>query len=89
MFTGSASAATTVGSTCAANTSLASVTAVSLKNPPGYPLPSAIPSSGVITSWTFNLGLEITSGVYQERLKVFAPAGANQFKGRKRRAEEN
>jgi hypothetical protein len=80
MFTGSASAATTVGSTCAANDSLTSVSAVSLKNPVGYPLPSAIPSSGVITSWTFSVGIPITSGLYQEQLKVFAPVGANEFK---------
>ena len=80
MFTGSASAATTVGSSCAANDSLTSVSAVSLRNPVGYPLPSAIPSAGVITSWTFSVGIPITSGLYQEQLKVFAPVGTNEFK---------
>jgi hypothetical protein len=79
-FSGAASAATTVGSSCAANDSLTSVSAVSLKNPPGYPLPSAIPSSGVITSWTFSVGNPITTGLYQEQLKVFAPVGTNEFK---------
>jgi hypothetical protein len=77
---GSASAATTVGSSCAANDSLTSVTAISLKNPPGYPLPSAIPSSGVITSWTFSVGIPINTGVYLEQLKVFAPVGTSEFK---------
>jgi hypothetical protein len=80
-FAGQASAATVVGSNCAANTSsLGGV--VSLKNPPGYPLPSAIPSAGVITSWTFNLGLPIPAEVgASEQLKVFAPTGgSNQLK---------
>jgi hypothetical protein len=80
-FAGQASAATVVGSNCAANTSsLGSV--VSLKNPPGYPVPSAIPSAGVITSWTFSLGLPLPPAVQvSEQLKVFAPTGvANQLK---------
>jgi hypothetical protein len=34
----------------------------------------------VITSWTFTIGLPITSGIYQEKLKVFAPVGTNEFK---------
>jgi hypothetical protein len=80
-FAGQASAATVAGSNCAANTSsLGSV--VSLKNPPGYPLPSAIPSAGVITSWTFNLGLSLPAELgVSEQLKVFAPTGvSNQLK---------
>jgi hypothetical protein len=82
MFTGSASAATVVGSNCAATTSPASVTAISLRNPPGYPLPSAIPSAGVITSWTFSIGAPLPPESRVEgQLKVFAPTGLpDQFK---------
>src|SRR5690348_5328259 len=81
IFGGSASAATTVGNSCAANSTEAGLTIVSLKNPPGFPLPSAIPSAGVITSWTFNLGLPIPpgAGIFQEQLKVFTPVGADQI----------
>jgi hypothetical protein len=78
---GSASAATMVGSNCEAKAALPELTIISLKNSPANPLPSAIPSSGVITSWSFNLGIPIMSlGTYQEQLKVFAPVGPNQFK---------
>ena len=75
MSAGSAAAATVVGSNCLGNESAGDVTTVSLKNPPGYPLPSAIPSAGVITSWTFSLA-EPPSDEHQaiEMLKVFAPA---------------
>jgi hypothetical protein len=82
MFTGSASAATLVGSSCSANEAEVNVGVISLKNPPGYSLPSAIPSMGVITSWTFSLGLPIGTGGVQlnEQLKVFAPTGVpDQF----------
>jgi hypothetical protein len=82
MFTGSAAAATVVGSSCAAEGAEVEVSVVSLKNPVGYPLPSAIPSAGVITSWTFSLGLPIgTPGIQlNEQLKVFAPTGVpDQF----------
>ncbi len=74
----SASAATTVGSNCPATTSVAEATFISLKNPPGYPLPSAIPSAGVITSWTFDIGVPLSFPL-SEQLKVFAPAGPNQY----------
>ncbi len=82
IFSASASAGTVVGSNCSANTSVVNSIVISLKNPAGYPLPSAIPSSGVITSWTFNLAASLPPefGV-SEQLKVFAPTGvANQFK---------
>jgi hypothetical protein len=79
--TGSASASILVGNSCAASSAATSVTIVSLKNAPGDSLPAAIPSNGVITSWTFNLGLPITGmGIYEEQLKVFAPVAPNQFK---------
>lgn len=74
MFTVSAAAATVVGSNCLATASASEVNVVSLKSPVGYPLPSAIPSAGVITSWSFGLGASIPPE-YQinEKLKVFAP----------------
>jgi hypothetical protein len=71
--------AVTVGNTCGATTSEGNGTIVSLKNPPGYPLPSAIPSSGIITSWTFSLAKAVPNGIYQEQLKVLAPTGADEF----------
>jgi hypothetical protein len=73
MSTGSAAAATVAGSNCAANSSLGNVSIVSLKS--ALPeLPAAIPSAGVITSWSFSLGLPLPPE-YQanEKLKVFAP----------------
>jgi hypothetical protein len=81
MFSASASAGTVVGSNCTANTSLGSGI-ISLKNPIGYPLPSAIPSAGVITGWTFSLGLPIPPElVVTEQLKVYAPTPVpSQFK---------
>jgi hypothetical protein len=82
-FSGSASAATTIGNSCGANASETNVAVISLKNPPSYPLPSAIPSAGVITSWTYSLGIPIGSTKAQifEQLKVFAPTGVpGQFK---------
>jgi len=80
IFSGSASAGTVVGNNCGANTTVVDATIVSLKNPAGYPLPSAIPSSGVITSWTFNIPFELELAV-DAQLKVFAPTGVpNGFK---------
>jgi hypothetical protein len=82
IFSGSASAGTVVGSNCAANSSIGNSSVVSLKNPAGYPLPSAIPSAGVITSWTFSLGISLPPEFQvSEQLKVFAPTGVpDQFK---------
>jgi hypothetical protein len=73
MSTGSAAAATVVGSSCAANSSLGNVSIVSLKSAL-VGVPAAIPSAGVITSWSFSLGLALPP-LYQanEKLKVFAP----------------
>jgi hypothetical protein len=74
MVTGSASAATVVGSNCGANEAELKDSVISLKSPTG--LPSAIPSAGVITSWTFSLGLSVGAEVQvSEKLKVFAPTG--------------
>jgi hypothetical protein len=81
IFSASASAGTVIGNNCSANSSLGTPI-IALKNPVGYPLPSAIPSAGVITNWTFSLGLPIPSELLvTEQLKVFAPTGVpNQFK---------
>jgi hypothetical protein len=74
MSVGSAAAATVVGSDCGALTTAPSVSVVSLKNPPGYPLPDAIPSEGVITSWAFTIaGVLPPEYTVTEKLKVFAP----------------
>jgi hypothetical protein len=78
MFAQTASAVT-VGSDCSGTTSEGGGPIVSLKNPPGYPLPSAIPSAGVVTSWTFTIHKAIPNGVFQEQLKVFAPAGPGAY----------
>jgi hypothetical protein len=81
-FTGSAAAATVVGSNCAASTTEGTVSIVSLKAPAGYPIPNAIPGAGVITSWSYSVAgvlpaeLDVTT-----KLKVFAPAATpGQFK---------
>jgi hypothetical protein len=74
MSVGSAAAATVVGSDCGALTTAPSVSVVSLKNPPGYPLPNAIPSAGVITSWAFTIaGVLPPEYTVTEKMKVFAP----------------
>jgi hypothetical protein len=80
IFSGSASAGTEVGNSCGANSTVLDGMIVSLKNPTGYPLPSAIPSSGVITSWTFNIGLTLALPV-EAQLKVLEPTGVpNELK---------
>jgi hypothetical protein len=79
--TGWASAATTVGNNCVGNGSEVAKSIVSLKNPPGYSLPSAIPSQGVITSWKLAWTGPIPTEIeFLVRLKVFAPAGTDQYK---------
>jgi hypothetical protein len=75
MFVGSASAATIVGNNCSGDESGVGLSVIALKNPPGYPLPSVIPSAGVITSWTFRLKQEIPLAVLKAQLKVFEPEG--------------
>jgi hypothetical protein len=82
MFTGSAAAATVVGSNCAASTTAGAVTIVSLKSPIGSPMPYAIPSAGVITSWSLTIPGTFPSEIQvSEKLKVFAPTELpGQFK---------
>jgi hypothetical protein len=75
----SASAATEAGNRCSANTSTGPVMFVSLANGPGNPLPAGIPSAGVITRWTFSIGLPVPpEGLLLETLKVFRPTGLPQ-----------
>jgi hypothetical protein len=73
-FGGVASAATTVGNSCTPNEALeAEALVVGLANAPSNPLPVAVPSAGVITSWTFN-GLSFpTSASFKAQLKVLRP----------------
>jgi hypothetical protein len=71
-----ASAAVEAGNRCAANASKPGVVLVSTGNAPGNPLPATIPSSGVITRWSFSVGLPIPPGAgLSEILKVFRPTG--------------
>jgi hypothetical protein len=68
-------AATEVGNKCAANDSEGGFSLVSLANSPGNP-PAVIPSSGVITRWTFSIGLPVPPETgLTETLKVFRPMG--------------
>jgi hypothetical protein len=75
---GSASAATEVGNTCAANTGSSGFTYVPLATSPGNPLPMTAPSAGVVTSWKVNSAIPTQQA---ERLKVVQPTGkALEFK---------
>jgi len=72
----SASAATEVGNKCAGTESVGDFVLISLANAPGNPLPAAIPSSGVITRWSFSVAIPLSPEVtLSETLKVFRPAG--------------
>jgi hypothetical protein len=65
----SASAATEVGNKCAANTSGGGNTWVSLANGSASPISATIPASGVVTRWTFNVGLALPPG-FSTSLKI-------------------
>jgi hypothetical protein len=67
----SAAAATEVGNKCAAGGGDSGALLVSLANAPGDPLPAAIPSDGVITSWSFSLGVPTEGASLTATLKVF------------------
>lgn len=69
----SASAATEVGSTCAAEEVTSGVTFASLAN--GGPFPATVPSAGVITSWALNNGSTVPPGILSQALKVFRSTG--------------
>jgi hypothetical protein len=73
-----ASAATEVGNRCAANESAGGVVMISLASAPGNP-PATIPSAGVITRWSFSVGIPVEPGTaLSETLKIFRPTGLPQ-----------
>jgi len=76
-FGQSASAATTVGNGCTLDATIPILTVVATANATGAPFPAAIPSTGVITSWTFHAPppaeLELIPKFF-DALKVFRPA---------------
>jgi len=78
MGTASATAATQAGNSCVGNDGTSGATLMNLSNAPGNPLPATIPSSGVISKWTFNVTSEIESGIYSQALKIFRATGAPQ-----------
>jgi hypothetical protein len=69
----SASAATEVGTSCAAETGTTGLTLASLAT--AGPMPAKVPSAGVITRWTFRNGLALPPG-FNQALKVFRSTGA-------------
>jgi hypothetical protein len=70
-----ASAATEIGSNCAATGGVTNYTLVQLSQV--SPLPVAVPSAGVITSWKVNSELPLT---LTQRLKILRPTGKkNEF----------
>lgn len=71
----SATAATEVGNKCAATGGSSGAILVSQANAPGDPLPAAIPGDGVITRWSFTLGIPPEDVPLTETLKVFRPTG--------------
>jgi hypothetical protein len=73
LATASASAATEVGSNCLANSGVGGVvTEVQLAKASGDPLPITAPTSGVVTRWKVNSGIE---GAFLQQLKVLRQAG--------------
>src|SRR3954469_11484860 len=73
-----ASAATEVGSKCAANTGAANYTMLQLSQAGGAPL--AAPAAGVVTKWTVNSGLALPPPGFSERMRVFRATGVlNEF----------
>ncbi len=76
-----ASAATEVGNKCAANTSGGANTWISLANGPASPIAATFPAAGVVTRWTFSVGLALppNSG-FSTTLKILRGTGvAKQF----------
>jgi hypothetical protein len=75
-----ASAATEVGNKCAANTSGGPNTWVSLANGPASPIAATVPASGVVTRWTFSVGLALPPG-FSTTLKILRGTGVpKQFR---------
>ena len=73
--TATATAATEAGSKCAANTTGGGNTWVSLGNAPGSPISPTIPVTGVITRWTFNVGIPLPPVTFSTALKILRGTG--------------
>jgi hypothetical protein len=69
-----ASAATEAGSRCQGNAPGGNLTAISVANAPGSPIPATIPVGGVITRWTYNT-VPLPPGTYSTALKIFRRTG--------------
>jgi hypothetical protein len=82
VFSGVASAATIVGNSCAADSAAPGYTLVSIAGDPANGIPNAIPAAGVITKWTFDGALELTSEItLEQQLKILRPTGTpKQFR---------
>lgn len=71
------SAATQVGNACKAEVGFAAGTALQLTEASANPLPLAVPSAGVITSWRVDA---VAAGAEtEEKLKVFRPSSSSSF----------
>jgi len=67
----SAGAAVEVGNTCVGNDSQPNWTAVALTRT-GSPIPLAMPTAGVITSWKLDVGpMAADNGIFQQQLRVY------------------
>jgi len=75
----SASAAVEFGSNCTATGGEDELTFVDVSHSATEPLPVTAPVSGVITQGKTSIGLPIPAGLLSVTLKVFRPAGPNQF----------
>jgi len=73
--TATASAATEAGNKCAANTTGGGNTWISLGNGPGSPISPTVPASGVITRWTFNVGIALPPITFSTALKILRRTG--------------
>jgi hypothetical protein len=71
----SASAATEVGNKCAANANAGGVTWVSLANRASSPIPAVIPAKGVITRWTYSVGVPLPPAPFSATLKILRGNG--------------
>lgn len=75
-----ASAATEVGSKCGAVTTGGPNTWISLANGPASPIAPTVPTAGVITRWTFTVGVPGLPPGYSASLKILRGTGvAKQF----------
>lgn len=70
-----ASAATEAGNKCAATTTGGANTWISAANGPGSPIPPTIPANGVITRWTFNVGIALPPALFNTSLKILRGTG--------------